>query len=82
MRKKSGNVSLLYYWQEKKFSSVLTSVWKPWKLTKNFSLSCAHDVMDLGGSLVYQLVAVLSSDMINDLARVITSPLNEAIAAS
>jgi hypothetical protein len=45
-------------------------------------LSCANDVMDLGGSLVYQLVAVLSSDMINDLARVITSPPNEAIAAS
>jgi hypothetical protein len=38
--------------------------------------------MDLGGNLTYQLVATFSSDMINDLARVISSPLNEASAAS
>jgi hypothetical protein len=44
-------------------------------------LSCAHDLMDLGGSLAYQLAIAFSSDMINDLGRVILSPLNEAIAA-
>jgi hypothetical protein len=45
-------------------------------------LSCAHDVIDLGDSLAYQLVAALSSDMMNDLARLVLSPPNEAIAAS
>jgi hypothetical protein len=45
-------------------------------------LSCAHDVIDLGDSLAFQLAATLSSDVINDLARVISSPPNEAIAAS
>jgi hypothetical protein len=45
-------------------------------------LSNAHDVMDLSGSLAYQLAAMFSSDMINDLARVVLSPPNEAIAAS
>jgi hypothetical protein len=45
-------------------------------------LSYAHDVMDLGGSLANQLAAVFSSDMINDLVRVVSSPPNEAIAAS
>jgi hypothetical protein len=45
-------------------------------------LSCAHDVMDLGGNLVYQLVVAFSRDMMNDLARVVTSPLDEAIATS
>jgi hypothetical protein len=38
--------------------------------------------MDLGGSLAYQFVVVFSSDMINDLARVASSPPNEAIVAS
>jgi hypothetical protein len=38
--------------------------------------------MDLGGSLANQLAAVFSSDMINDLVRVVSSLLNEAIAAS
>jgi hypothetical protein len=38
--------------------------------------------MDLGDSLAYQLAAAFLSDMINDLARVVLSPLNEAIAAS
>jgi hypothetical protein len=45
-------------------------------------LRCAHDVIDLGGSLAYQLAAVFLSDMINDLVRVVSSPPNEAIAAS
>jgi hypothetical protein len=53
-----------------------------WKLTRNFSCRCAHDVMDLGGTLAYQLATAFSSDMINDLARVVSSPLNKAIAAS
>jgi hypothetical protein len=38
--------------------------------------------MDLGGTLAYQLATAFSSDMINDLARVVSSPLNKAIAAS
>jgi hypothetical protein len=45
-------------------------------------LSYAHDVIDLGGSHAYQLATALSSDMINDLAMVVSSPPNEAIAAS
>jgi hypothetical protein len=48
----------------------------------NFSLSCAHDAMDLGGSLAYQLAVAFLSYMMNDLARVILSSPNEAIAAS
>jgi hypothetical protein len=39
-------------------------------------------VMDLLGSLAYQLATAFSSDMINDLATVVSSPPNEAIAAS
>jgi hypothetical protein len=81
LRNKSGNVSLSYCWQEKKSSSVLTSAWKPWKLIRNFSFRCAHDVMDLEGNLAYQLVDAFSSDMINDLPSVVSSPPNEAIAA-
>jgi hypothetical protein len=61
---------------------MLTSAWKPWKLTRNFSLRCAHDVMDFRGNLVYQLAAVFSTHMINDLARVVSSPPNEATSAS
>jgi hypothetical protein len=38
--------------------------------------------MDLGGNLAYQLAAAFSSDMINNLVRVVSSPLNEATAAS
>jgi hypothetical protein len=45
-------------------------------------LTDAHDVVDLGGSLAYQLVAAFSCDMISDLTRVVSSPPNEAIAAS
>jgi hypothetical protein len=37
--------------------------------------------MDFGGSLAYQLPAFLS-DMMNDLVMVVSSPPNEAIAAS
>jgi hypothetical protein len=39
-------------------------------------------VMDLGGNLANQLVAAFSSDMMNDLVRVVSSPPDEAIAAS
>jgi hypothetical protein len=39
-------------------------------------------VIDLGGSLAYQLVVAFSSDMMNDLGRVVLSPPNEAIVAS
>jgi hypothetical protein len=45
-------------------------------------LSYALDVMDLGGNLVYQFATAFSSDMMNDLVRVVSSPPNEAIAAS
>jgi hypothetical protein len=82
MRKKSDSVSLSYCWHEKKSLSMLISSLKPYKLTRNFSLSSAHDVMDLGGSLAYQLAAPLSRDIMNDLARVVVSPLDEAIAVS
>jgi hypothetical protein len=39
-------------------------------------------VIDLKGSLAYQLAAAFSSDIMNDLMRVVLSPPNEAIAAS
>jgi hypothetical protein len=39
-------------------------------------------VMDLSGSLAYQLVVAFSNDMINDLVRVVSSPPNETIATS
>jgi hypothetical protein len=45
-------------------------------------LSCAHDVMDLDGSLAYQLAVVFLSDVMNDLARVVSSAPNESIIAS
>jgi hypothetical protein len=51
-------------------------------LTKNFPFSCAHDMIDLGGSLAYQFIAAFSSDIMNDFARVVSSLPNEAIAAS
>jgi hypothetical protein len=51
-------------------------------LTRNFSFRCARDVMNLGGNLAYQLATAFTGDMINDLARVVSSPPNEAIAAS
>jgi hypothetical protein len=38
--------------------------------------------MDLGGSLTYQLAAAFLRDMMNDLARVVLSPPDEAIVAS
>jgi hypothetical protein len=82
MRKKSGSVPLSYCWREKKYSSVLRSARKPWKLTRNFSLICAHDAMDLGSNLVYQLATSFLRDMMNDLARVVSSPPDEAITAS
>jgi hypothetical protein len=48
---------------------------------RNFSFSCPQDVMDLGYSLAYQLVDAFSSDVMNDLARVILSPPAKAITA-
>jgi hypothetical protein len=45
-------------------------------------LRCAQDAMDLDGSLAYQLVAAFSRDMMNDLARVVSSPPDETIMAS
>jgi hypothetical protein len=45
-------------------------------------LNCAHDVIDLKGSLTYQLAATFLSDIMNDLVRVVSSPPNEVIAAS
>jgi hypothetical protein len=38
--------------------------------------------MDLGSSLAYQLAAAFSRDMMNDLARVVSSPPDKAIATS
>jgi hypothetical protein len=38
--------------------------------------------MDIGGRRAYQLVVTSSRDMIKDLARVVLSPPDEAIAAS
>jgi hypothetical protein len=61
---------------------MLRSAWKPWKLTRNFSLSYAHDAMDLGGNVAYQLVPAFLRDMMNDLVRVVSSPPDEVIAAS
>jgi hypothetical protein len=51
-------------------------------LTWNFSFNYAHDVIDLEGSLAYQLAAAFLSDMMKHLVRVVSSPPNEAIAAS
>jgi hypothetical protein len=51
-------------------------------LTRNFSFNYAHDVIDLKGSLAYQLAAAFSSDMMMDLARVVSTPPNDAITAS
>jgi hypothetical protein len=39
-------------------------------------------MIDLGGSLVYQFAAAFLSDIMNDFARVVSPPPNEAIAAS
>jgi hypothetical protein len=49
---------------------------------RNISFSCAHDVMDLGCNLAYQLAVVCSSDIMNDLERVASSPPDEAIMTS
>jgi hypothetical protein len=48
----------------------------------NFSFNCAHDMIDLEGSLMYQLAAAFSRAMMKDLVRVVSSLLNDAIAAS
>jgi hypothetical protein len=52
------------------------------EIDKNFFFQLPQDVMDLGCSLAYQLAAAFLSDIVNDLARVVSSPLDEAIAAS
>jgi hypothetical protein len=38
--------------------------------------------MDLGCNLAYQVAVAFSSDMMNDLVRVVSSPPTEAIEAS
>jgi hypothetical protein len=38
--------------------------------------------MDLGCSVMYQLATAFSRDMMNDLARVVSSPSTEAITIS
>jgi hypothetical protein len=38
--------------------------------------------MNLDGSLAYQFAATFSRNMMNDLAMVVSSPSDEAIAAS
>jgi hypothetical protein len=38
--------------------------------------------MDLSGSLVYQLATAFSKDMMNDMARVVSSPPDKAIVTS
>jgi hypothetical protein len=48
----------------------------------NFSFSCAHDMIDLEGSLMYQFANAFLSDMMNDLVKVVSSPPNETIVAS
>jgi hypothetical protein len=48
----------------------------------NFSFNCAHDMIDLGGSLAYHLAAAFSSVVMKDLARVVLSPSNDVITAS
>jgi hypothetical protein len=48
----------------------------------NFSFNWAQDVIDLACSRAYQFTTTLSSDMMNDLVRVVLSPPDEAFAAS
>jgi hypothetical protein len=48
-------------------------------LTRNFFFNRAHDIIDLKGSLTYQLAAAFLSNIMNDLARVVSSPQNKAI---
>jgi hypothetical protein len=61
---------------------VLSSAWKPWKLTRDFSFNWPQDVIDLDYNRAYQFIVALSSDMVNNLVRVVSSPPDEAIAAS
>jgi hypothetical protein len=61
---------------------VLIFAQKPWKLIRNFSFNWPQDVIDLGYDRVYQFAATLSSDMMNDLVRVVSSPPDKAIATS
>jgi hypothetical protein len=55
---------------------------KALKLMRNFSFNSPHDVIDLSYNLAYLLAIAFSSDMMNDLVRVVLSPPAEAIAAS
>jgi hypothetical protein len=48
---------------------------------RKFSFNCPQEVIGLGYSLAYQFVAALSSDMMIDLAKVVSFPTNEDIAA-
>jgi hypothetical protein len=53
-----------------------------WKFNRNFSFSCYHEYIHFGGSLEYQFATTTSRNMIRDLARVASSLLVEAMAAS
>jgi hypothetical protein len=62
--------------------SVLSSNWNPWKFNRNFSLSCCQEYIYLGGSLEYQFAVAPSREIMSDLARVSSSPPDEAMAVS
>jgi hypothetical protein len=82
LQKKSDRVSLSYCWHDRKSSFVLSSAWNTWKLTRNFSFRWYQDVIDVGSNIAYQFAATPSIDMINDLARVVSLPPDEAITTS
>jgi hypothetical protein len=48
---------------------------------RNFSLSCCKEYMHLCGSLKYQFVAAPLREIMIDLAKVASSPPDEAMAA-
>jgi hypothetical protein len=49
---------------------------------RNFSFNWPQEVIDLGCSLTYQFAIALSCDMMNDLAKVVLFPHDEAIVVS
>jgi hypothetical protein len=48
---------------------------------RNFSFKWPQDEIGLSCDLTYQFAAMPSSDMMNDFARVVSFPPNEAIVA-
>jgi hypothetical protein len=68
--------------QDKKYSSVSSSAWNPWKISRNFSFNCCQEYMHLGGSLEYQFVAASYREIMRDLMRVASSPPAEAMTTS